>query len=86
MKLSLSLQSRRHDKENKTLVNLILYTEIDIISEVMPKTLLSLVAEVGGYLGLTLGVSLLDLKTFFSFLWMIAKKKQDEWSTVVLVK
>ena len=43
-------------------VNLVLHTKIKVLSEVMPKTLLMLVAELGGYLGLTLGVSLLDLK------------------------
>ena len=45
-------------------VSFILHTNIKVLSEVMPKTLLMLVAELGGYLGLTLGVSLLDLKKF----------------------
>ena len=52
-----------------------LYTDIEVFSEVMPKTLLMLVAEVGGYLGLTLGVSLVDLKLVVSSFWTFAKAR-----------
>ena len=41
----------------------------------MPKTVLMLVAEVGGYLGLTLGVSLLDLKLVLSSFWIFSKAR-----------
>ena len=40
----------------------VLYKDIEVLSEVMPKTFLMMVAEIGGYLGLTLGISLMDLK------------------------
>ena len=67
MNLRLVLQGRRKYPENK--VDFMLYTDIEIHSEVIPKTFLTLVAEVGGYLVLTLGVSLLDLKLVFSSIW-----------------
>ena len=61
MNMKLGLQGRIRGASK---VSFILHTNIKVLSEVMPKTLLMLVAELGGYLGLTLGISLLDLKTF----------------------
>ena len=75
MNLRLALQSRREDTTNP--VQLTLYTDIEVYSEVMPKTFLTLVAEVGGYLGLTLGVSLLDLKVLVSSLWTFSKARLE---------
>ena len=76
MNLRLALQSRRIHLENT--VQFWLFTDIKIFREVMPKTVLMLVAEVGGYLGLTLGVSLLDLKLVLSSFWIISKARL-EW-------
>ena len=61
MNMKLGLRGRI---QGASTVTFVLHTKIKVLSEVMPKTLLMLVAELGGYLGLTLGVSLLDLKTF----------------------
>ena len=58
--------SFRHDHNTMTIFP---YTDIEVLTEVMPKTLLMLIAEVGGYLGLTLGFSLLDLKLFAPASW-----------------
>ena len=76
MNLRVVLQSRRNYPENR--VTLILHTDIEIYSEVMAKTVLMLVAEVGGYLGLTLGVSLIDLKLCFSYIWIFIAARL-EW-------
>ena len=65
MKVRLTFFSRIEDFENE--LKFILHPNIEVISEVQAKTLLTLVAEVGGYLGLTLGVSLLDLKLLLSY-------------------
>ena len=76
MNLRFALQSRRSDHTNA--VHFVLYTDIEVYSEVMPKTFLMLIAEVGGYLGLTLGVSLLDLKLVFTSCWTFGKARL-EW-------
>ena len=65
MKVRLTFFSRIEDFENE--LRFILHPKIEVSSEVQAKTLLTLVAEVGGYLGLTLGVSLLDLKLLVSY-------------------
>ena len=75
MNLRLALQSRRTNTTNPVVFTL--YTDIEVFSEVMPKTFLTLVAEVGGYLGLTLGVSLLDLKLVFSSFWTFGKARLE---------
>ena len=56
-------------------VNLVLHTKIKVLSEVLLKTLSMLVAELGGYLGLTLGVSLLDLKMFVQSSYKLVNAK-----------
>ena len=61
------------------MVNFVLYPDIEVMEEVMPKTLLMLYAEIGGYLGLTLGVSLLDLNFVLSSLFNFSKKKLAEY-------
>ena len=61
------------------MVNFVLYPDIVVMEEVMPKTILMLYAEIGGYLGLTLGVSLLDLNFVLSSLFNLAKKKFAEY-------
>ena len=43
--------------------------------EVQANTLLKLVAEVGGYLGMTLGISLLDLKVMVPIFWRFFQQK-----------
>jgi hypothetical protein len=48
--------------KNTARVKFLLSSKIEINEEVLHQTLLSLFAEIGGYLGLILGVSLLDLK------------------------
>ena len=55
-------------------VNIFLYKEIEVINEVMPKSGLMVVAEIGGYLGLTLGISLLDLKFILSHVWIFLQE------------
>ena len=73
MKLKLTPQSKIESAENR--VKFYLYTDIEVVSEKMPKNILTLVAELGGYLGLTVGVSLLDLKSLFSFTLNSVKAK-----------
>ena len=73
MKLKLTPQSKIESAENR--VKFYLYTDIEVVSEKMPKNILMLVTELGGYLGLTVGVSLLDLKSLFSFTWKSVKAK-----------
>ena len=72
MNMKLGLQGRIQGGGR---VSLVLHTKIKVLSEVMPKTLLMLVAELGGYLGLTLGVSLLDLKAFVQSLCTLVNAK-----------
>ena len=54
--------------KNTAIVKFLLSSKIEINDEVLHQTLLSLFAEVGGYLGLILGVSLLDLKTLVTMI------------------
>ena len=69
MEIRLILNSRL--KHRTSLLEFVLGVKIGTSYEVQAKSLLTVVAEVGGYLGLTLGISLLDLKTmvyvFFTF-------------------
>ena len=62
--MNLRLAFRSKSKEEGGSVNFQLNTDIEVMNEVLPKTPMMLVAEVGGYLGLMLGVSVLDLKDF----------------------
>ena len=73
MKIKLTPQSQIQSEENR--VRFTLYTDIEVVSEKMSKDILTLVAELGGYLGLTVGVSLLDLKLLFSIAWNCVKSK-----------
>ena len=66
MRLQLILLGRIKDKEN--IVKFTLSTEIEKSSEIQAKSAMNLLAELGGYLGLTLGVSLLDLKKIAALL------------------
>ena len=65
MKIQLNYQSK---VETKGEVRLYLDRIIQTSIQVKSFTDLHLVAEVGGYLGLTLGVSFLDMRILFSFL------------------
>ena len=65
MNIRLALKSMRPGRSRITFN---LYKDIEVVSEVMSKTGLMVVAEIGGYLGLTLGISLMDLKLLFSLL------------------
>ena len=69
-------QSRFQSQEGNE-VRFDLYTDIEVMEEVMPKTCLMLFAEIGGYLGLTLGVSLLDLNFVLSSLFNFVKMKSS---------
>ena len=73
MKLQLGTQNRI--KNNDSVVKFILYKSIEVTTEVYTKSLLTLVADIGGYLGLTLGISLLDLKTLISPLYCFITSK-----------
>ena len=75
MKLKLTPRSKIEGKIDR--VTILLYTDIETVSEKMPKILLMLVAEVGGYLGLTLGVSLLDLESLVLTFWKFCKSKRS---------
>ena len=72
MNIKLGLRGRI---QGASTVTFVLHTKIQVLSEVMPKTLLMLVAELGGYLGLTLGVSLLDLKMFVQSSYKLVNAK-----------
>ena len=65
MNIRLALKSR---VPGRSRITFILYKDIEVVREVMPKTGLMVVAEIGGYLGLTLGISLMDLKLLFNLL------------------
>ena len=71
MNLRLGLQSKR---PARSIINFTLYKHIEVISEVMPKTALMVVAEIGGYLGLTLGISLLDINLVVSCFWELCRQ------------
>ena len=72
MKLRLAFLSK---SKGESRVKFYLYTDIETMREVIPKTLLMLVAEIGGYLGLMLGVSVLDLKLCLPASFEIVKGK-----------
>ena len=59
----------------KPMIELEFPSKINVIKAFPAYTLLSLIAEIGGYVGLFLGVSVLDLKNFTRF----AKKKFTEF-------
>ena len=54
------------ESDTSTLINIEFPTKVKVIQAYPAYTLLSLVAEVGGYVGLFLGVSVLDLKNVIS--------------------
>ena len=78
MLIRLLFQSRFQSNDS-SVVNFVLYPDIEVLEEVMPKTHLMQYAEVGGYLGLTLGVSLLDLNFVLSSLVNFVKMKSAEY-------
>ena len=78
MLIRLLFQSRFQSNDS-SVVNFVLYPDIEVLEEVMPKTHLMLYAEIGGYLGLTLGVSLLDLNFVLSSLFNFVKMKSAEY-------
>ena len=79
MNIRLTPRGRRTNvKSLHNTISFVTYTDIEVLTEVMPKTLLMLIAEVGGYLGLTLGVSLLDLKTFAPASWNFVKARLEQ--------
>ena len=78
MLIRLLFQSRFQSNDS-SVVNFVLYPDIEVLEEVMPKTHLMLYAEIGGYLGLTLGVSLLDLNFVLSSLFYFVKMKSAEY-------
>ena len=44
-------------------------TKVEVTSEMYSKTFLTFLAEIGGFLGMTIGVSLLDLKYLGLLSW-----------------
>ena len=61
MSIGVVSMSKESESQSVIEVQFILSTVIETSSQVLAKTLLSLMADLGGYLGLTLGLSLLDL-------------------------
>ena len=59
---------------NETYFSLRFTREIEVVVEVLDYTFLNLLAEVGGYLGLFLGVSLLQIKHIITRAKQIMKK------------
>jgi hypothetical protein len=63
MDVKLYSMSKVENEENNTAaVKFLLSSKIEKVDEVLHQTMLALVGEIGGFLGLILGVSLLDLK------------------------
>ena len=63
MDVKLYSMSKIENEENNTAaVKFLLSSKIEKVDEVLHQTMLALVGEIGGFLGLILGVSLLDLK------------------------
>ena len=55
-------------KKGKSTVELIIPKTVDVTEETLKKPVISAVAEAGGYLGMILGISMMDLQHFFSYL------------------
>ena len=68
MKVQLTFQDKTKNGENFGYVRFRFRTEVEVTREIYTKTFLMLLAEIGGYLGMTVGVSLLDLKWIGSLL------------------
>ena len=66
MKVMLYAMSKVEDTmRNTSSVNFVLKSKVEMSEEVLHQTLTLLLAEIGGFLGLILGVSLLDLRNLF---------------------
>ena len=65
MTVFVDFKSRVKSSENT--VRLLFSTEVQVTRELMQTTFLTLAAELGGYLGMILGVSFLDLNLLFQF-------------------
>ena len=57
-----SMSKIENEENNTAAVKFLLSSKIEKVEEVLHQTMLALVGEIGGFLGLILGVSLLDLK------------------------
>ena len=64
MKVQLAFQDKTQNDEKFGYVKFRFRTDVEVTREIYTKTFLMLLAEIGGYLGMTIGVSLLDLKWF----------------------
>ena len=73
MKIVVNYKSRA--KTSGNIVRILLSTDIEVTDEVMQKSILTLLAELGGYLGMTIGVSLLDLRFLVKMLATYYAKK-----------
>ena len=62
MKVQLTFEDKTKNEENFGNVRFRFRTKVEVTREIYTKTFLMLLAEIGGYLGMTIGVSLLDLK------------------------
>ena len=62
MKVQLAFQDKTQNDENFGYVKFRFRTDAEVTREIYVKTILMLLAEIGGYLGMTIGVSMLDLK------------------------
>lgn len=64
MEIISNLKMMKNTTLTKSRVKLIFTRKLQVHEEKLVKSELSLIAELGGYLGMTLGVSLLDLEGF----------------------
>ena len=55
-------------KKGRSAVELIIPKTVDVTEETLKKPVISAIAEAGGYLGMILGVSLMDLQHLFCYL------------------
>ena len=67
--MSIGVVGMSKESQSVSEVQFILSTVVETSSQVLAKTPLSLMADIGGYLGLILGLSLLDLNKIVPAAW-----------------
>ena len=78
MKISSDLKYRKKENCNNCgLIKLYFSKDVIVTKEAVIKSPVSVMAEIGGYLGMTLGISLLDLETFFNGIEILLKKRKS---------
>ena len=73
MKVQLTFQDKTKNDENFGNVRFRFRTKVEVTREIYTKTFLMLLAEIGGYMGMTIGMSLLDLK------WIGSRLKANKY-------